>query len=127
LFILNLSCSAEVNSNEIYIRANQLGFLPNDLKTAVIFSNLNLKGQKYFIKDKKTNKTINEFQIGENLGSAANYNNNYIIDFSNLRRGGEYYIEILGNKSHKFSISEILYNNIVDSLLLFFKVQRCGP
>lgn len=127
LILLNFSCTAELNANEIYIRANQLGFLPNDIKTAVVFSNLNLTGQKYFIKDKISNKTISEFTIGNNLGSSANFNNNYVIDFSNVKRGGEYYIEILGNKSHKFKISEKVFNNIVDSLLLFFKVQRCGP
>lgn len=127
ILLINITCTNIISGQEIYIRVNQLGFLPGDIKTAIVFSDVDLIGEKYFIIDNKANKSVFEFRIENNLGSEANFNNNYSIDFSSIRKEGEYYLEVLGHKSHKFSISHKIYNGIVDSLLLFFKVQRCGP
>ncbi len=51
----------------------------------------------------------------------------YEIDFSDLKKDGKYFIEILDQKSYPFLIGDSLYNSVRDSLSLFFKVQRCGP
>ena len=37
------------NSDNIYIRTNQIGFLPGELKTAIILSKTDLFGKPFFI------------------------------------------------------------------------------
>jgi len=43
-----------------------------------------------------------------------------------LKESGSYYLQYSQEKSYPFKIGNDIYNNIADSLLQFFKVQRCG-
>ena len=48
------------------------------------------------------------------------------IDFTNIKKPGNYFIEINDTKSHTFKVSKDVYNGIASWLLKFFQVQRCG-
>lgn len=119
-------CNAK-DGKEIFIRANQLGFLPKDIKTAIIFSNENLEGQIASIRDLKNNRIVFKDSLGGNLGALGNYSNHHSLNFSSLIMRGRYQIEFNGTTSFPFEISNTVYDGMVDSLLLFLKVQRCGP
>lgn len=111
--------------SQTYIRVNQIGFLPGDYKSALILSNSDLSGNEYVVKNidgKEEKKGL----IVDPIGSYGNFAFVYNIDFSSLNTFGNYFIEVGECKSVKFEIGNKLYNSIVDSLLLFFKVQRCG-
>jgi hypothetical protein len=118
---------ASFQGDDLFIRVNQVGFLPTDIKTAIVFTNRELKKDNFNLINSKTKKEIYKGDIEENKGSWGNYKNHYSIDFSEFNTAGEYQIEIEGIKSLPFTISTDVYNGIVDSLLLYLKIQRCGP
>jgi len=127
LIIIFTACSGNIQAGgDFYIRVNQVGFLPDDIKTAVILSEKNLEGKKVDIVERKSNKNILTQQIKRNFGTYGNFRNTYQIDFSRLKNIGEYYISIDGKKSDPFIISNKVYEGIAENLLEFFKVQRCG-
>ena len=115
-----------LQAQQVYIRLNQVGFLPGDLKTAVIMSGQKLTGKKYHVFETKDNMQVFSGQINGSLKAETNFKYNYRIDFSELKNGGRYYLEVEGSKSLSFLIGTNIYNRVVDSLMLFFKVQRCG-
>lgn len=56
IFILVIDYS--LFAQEIYIRANQLGYLPSDKKQAIIFTNSKIDNTKF---------TVNNFYTGDNI------------------------------------------------------------
>lgn len=114
-------------SDKVYIRCNQVGYLPGELKNAVIFSENSVNDPKFFIINANTNKVELTGYIKPSGDSFSPYTYFYNADFSALDKPGEYYIKSAGNTSSRFWIGNRIYNDVVDSLMLFFKVQRCGP
>lgn len=110
----------------IFIRVNQLGFLPNDLKGCVVVSSTRLAGTPFYVIDRATRVPVYSSTINRGIGPYGNFTFYYKIDFSSLIRPGAYFIQVREAKSAEFIINETVYNNLVDSLLFFFKVQRCG-
>jgi endoglucanase len=120
-------CSLNLKAEpEIFIRFNQLGFFPNDLKTAVVLSYNQLDGKSIAIFSTKNREKVWSGSFDKNLGAYGNFPFSYSIDFSKLKNTGEYYIQFAQQKTFSFKINENIYNGVVDSLLKFFKVQRCG-
>ena len=131
LFFLSIQfflvdCHAQL-PDTIYIRTNQLGFLPNDIKTGVILSRINLSGIKYSVRDYNSDEILFEKNLSQSPYDYGKFNFCYEIDFTELKLDGKYYIQIEDQKSYPFSIGDSIYNSVRDSLSLFFKVQRCGP
>lgn len=121
------SCSLNLNAEpEIYIRFNQLGYFPNDIKTAVILSYNKLEGKSIYIYNNKRKGKIFTTKFGNNLGAYGNFPFTYTIDFSSVKSTGEYYFKYARQSSYTFRISENIYNGLADSLLQFFRIQRCG-
>jgi endoglucanase len=120
-------CRVALNPNPVFIRANQVGFLPSDLKTAVVFSEHPLHNNKYQIVNINSGREVLEQEINDNYLTYDKFKYCYTIDFSSLKEIGKYRVIIDGNKSIPFEIKNDAFNNVVDSLMLFFKVQRCGP
>lgn len=124
--LTHFQCDAK-SGEEVFIRANQHGFLPEDIKTAVLFANHDLKGEIVSIRNLKSNKIVFKDTLAENLGALGNFDFHHSLNFSSLILKGNYQIEFDKYKSQPFEISKTIYNGMVDSLLLFLKVQRCGP
>lgn len=115
--------------DSFFIRINQLGYTVNDIKTGIIFSELPLELKSVNIRLAEDNTIIKTPSIKLKLLAKPDikFKNIASFDFTDLRIEGEYYIEYSGIRSNRFKIEEGIFNNVVDSLLLFFKVQRCGP
>ena len=125
--ILVTGCTINIQAEpDLFIRLNQVGFLTNDIKTAVVLSNTNLIGKQAEIKITANNKTVNTFSLENNHGRYGNFRFSYVVDFSSITAIGNYFIEIEKKKSYSFSIGNNIYNGIAETLLQFFKVQRCG-
>jgi len=124
--ILFVNCHTSI-SDSIYIRTNQVGFLPEDLKTALILSKTNLQGEPFFIIEHNSSEIKFEGSITDSPSVYGNFNFCYEIDFSNLDATGKYKIKLLDSESYPFQIGISIYNNVRDSISLFFKAQRCGP
>lgn len=129
LFIIVLipSCTHNIQAEQdFFIRLNQLGFLPNEFKTAVVISNVKLDGSKANIINVYNKNSVGSYRIQNNKGMYGNFKYSYIIDFSEVSTPGKYIIQINNNKSYSFSVNENIYNGVADTLLQFYKVQRCG-
>ncbi len=127
LLFLFPGCSLNLQAEpEIYIRFNQLGYFPSDVKTAIILSYHQLEGKQILIYNIKNNEKIWNGTFDKNLGAYGNFPFSYSIDFSKIKTAGEYFIQYAQQKTYSFKINENVFNGIVDSLLKFFRVQRCG-
>ncbi len=129
LFIITVfaDCLGKLKAEpEIFIRVNQVGFLPGDIKTSIVLSNSSLTGESFAVVNKKNSKKIFSSEIGNTEGTYGNFLFTYLIDFSPVKAAGEYYIQIGDKKSYDFKIGKDIYNGLAEYLLEFFKVQRCG-
>lgn len=124
--ILFVNCQTSL-TNDIFIRTNQIGFFPDDLKTAVVLSKINLKDRPFYIFDNNSSEIKFEGSVIDSPSVYGNYNFCYEIDFSKLNSTGTYKIKLEDNESYPFQIGNSIFNNVRDSLSLFFKAQRCGP
>ncbi len=124
--ILFVNCHTSI-SEEIFIRTNQVGFLSNELKTAIILSKTELKDKPFYILEKNSNDIKFEGSITDSPSVYGKFNFCYEIDFSNLSSVGNYKIKLSDSESYPFQIGNSIFNNVRDSLSLFFKAQRCGP
>ena len=121
------SCSSNLKAQpEVYFRFNQIGFLPSDYKSAVVLSYNKLEGKKIQIVDSQNNNSVYTVSIGKNFGAYGNFHFSYQINFTSLKTKGEYYFQFGQQKSYTFRVGKNVFNYIADSLLQFFKVQRCG-
>ncbi|MDR3627697.1 MAG: glycoside hydrolase family 9 protein [Ignavibacteriaceae bacterium] len=133
LFHLLLLCSIfssytySGGGNNIYIRANQVGYLPRDIKTAVIMCEKSIPVAKFEIKNTINDKIVFSGSLKKLDRSYGKFIYCYSADFSWLSTAGNYKIVAGGFSSHLFRIKNSIYNNVADSLMLFFKEQRCGP
>ena len=112
--------------DSIFIRTNQVGFLPSDIKTGVILTSEDLSMEEFSIINIKTDEITYSGKINNSNGEFGRFNYSYTINFSSLVEPGTYQIIIKSTRSHKFNIGLKIYNPVVNELMKFFKVQRCG-
>jgi len=113
-------------SSEIYIRVNQVGYLPHEVKRAVLLTNNELSRTEFSLVD-CANKTIAlSGPVRQKSPRCENFSFCYEIEFTDCHRPGSYYVQVRDSRSPEFSIHESANDGMGDSLLLFFKVQRCG-
>lgn len=125
IFLLLILSSVPAYSN-IYIRINQVGFLPGDVKTGVILSDENLYNQVYSIINTSNNEVAYKGKIYPSRGEFGNFKYSFQFQFSDLRKSGTYIFTIKNKKSFPFEIGNSVYAGLADSLLTFFSLQRCG-
>jgi len=124
--IIFVNCHTSI-SETIYVRSNQIGFLPNELKTAIILSKTELKDTPFFILENYSSEIKFEGSITDSPSVYGSFNFCYEIDFSTLSTSGKYKIKLSNTESYPFQIGNSIFNNVRDSISLFFKAQRCGP
>ncbi|MEP0862617.1 MAG: glycoside hydrolase family 9 protein [Ignavibacterium sp.] len=126
LSLLFHSCNPQSNET-LFLRLNQIGFLPADYKTAVIISRKPFEEKVYTIKNSEDETILVDSIQQLPLKLNSNFNYSALINFSDLNKSGEYFIEFQKVKSYSFNIDENVFNAVRDSLSKFFRVQRCGP
>lgn len=126
ILILFFLSNLILSQNSVYIRANQLAFLPDDFKSCVIMSNKKLNGQDFSVVEKGNQKVRYKGKIEYLAGNYGNFRYLYKGDFSSLDEKGKYIIRIGKSNSYPFEIKNGSYDKIVKSLLRFFRIQRCG-
>lgn len=114
--------------DKIYIRVNQIGYLPYESKTAIAFSHTKIKESFHLVSedDKSIITTIKpRFSNLESWGTFEYY---YEIVFSQVVSPGKYFLqgEKTKTESPRFSISSNAYQQLSQKLLGFMRQQRCG-
>ncbi|HAK58118.1 MAG TPA: hypothetical protein DCP06_03975 [Lachnospiraceae bacterium] len=107
------------------IRINQVGFRPNDTKTAV-FAELSSDGEEFTIVDKK-GKEVYKGTLGTSISNESAGETDLIADFSDFKKPGTYRIVASdGTESPKFTIAENVYDKLTKSAIKMLYMQRCG-
>jgi len=115
-----------LNANtEIYIRINQLGFAPADIKSAIAFSREPL-AQEFSVVNVNTDAVVFTRKVTPVAGSWGEFNHHAELDFTSLRAEGAYVIELGSVRSPQFTISRTVNTQLPDQLLEFMRQQRCG-
>lgn len=113
---------------EIYIRINQVGYLPGERKSAILFSLEPVK-ERYRVVRSLTGEvvyTARPVRCEEKGWGTFDYY--YLFDFSRITEKGRYILEGVrsGQRSRQFLISGHAYDNLQEELLGFMRQQRCG-
>lgn len=108
-----------------WIRINQVGYLPDDKKVAVIISTTETNG-RFKVCDAADGKVVLK---GRGLKADPEkwaLKSAWRLDFSSVVKEGDYYIECDGVRSPVLHIGANCYKGIADRLLIYMRQQRCG-
>src|SRR5690554_1925570 len=120
--------SAFAQTGDAFVRVNLLGYLPEDTKVALAFSEKPQSGS-FSLRDEESG----EVRFKGNLVPSeapgwGRFPHYYTLDFSSFREPGRYVIELdaTGDRSPAFGIGRDAYGTVQDDLLVFMRQQRCG-
>ena len=110
---------------QTWVRINQAGYLPDDIKVAVLISTESVGGQ-FAVFDALSDERV--FSGQGRAADAAKWalKSGWRLDFSELTAPGSYYIEAAGVRSPVFRIGADVYDGLTDYLLTYMRQQRCG-
>ncbi len=119
-----LFVSAETGE-QIYIRVNQVGYNPLDVKTCVVFSGSALP-PKFEVVDAATGRVAFEGSARQLSGRWGEFDHHAELDFTPLQKPGRYFLRLAAHTSPGFEIGDRVYARLPDQLLEFMREQRCG-
>ncbi len=125
LFFL-LSLVTSLQAQESWIRINQLGYLCDDIKVAVLVSKDDVSISSFELVDEKTSKQVWTGNKAAAFGSYGAFKNTFRLDFSSFTEEGSYFIRAEHVTSPVFKISNDIYNGSADYILKYMRQQRCG-
>ena len=107
----------------VYLRLNQVGYLPGDSKVALALTNADLSDSTFQLG--MESGTTFSGMVGRDRGAYGKFAHLYELDFSQLDRAGSYLLSLPG-ASMPVSINSTGYASLIPTSLQFFRVQRCG-
>ena len=126
LIILLFSITSLASHAQQWIRVNQMGYLPEDMKVAVWVSKEKVPITEFRLVNELSGKTV---YVGHNIRpKRANdiFAATARLDFSSVHEIGAYHI-VAGNAvSPTFQIGKNIYAGTADVLLQYMRQQRCG-
>ncbi len=117
--------AAQVCQAQVYIRINQAGFAPADVKTAVVFGSEPLPSD-FRIVDAVSGKAVFAGKIAPIAGGWGQFQHHAGLDFTAFRRAGRFVVEAGSGRSVQFDIKQNVYSDFPNLLLEFMRQQRCG-
>jgi hypothetical protein len=97
--LLLMSVATGASADEIYLRVNQVGYRPEDLKSAIAFSSASLP-ESFAVLDEATLKMVHEGKPVLLAGARwGKFENHAELDFSAVTRPGRYRLEMAGSKT----------------------------
>jgi peptidoglycan/xylan/chitin deacetylase (PgdA/CDA1 family) len=115
-----------IYAGDSWIRINQLGYLPNAVKVAVLISEEDIRIEQFQLRNAITETVIYRGKTKEYDASVWGMKSAYRLDFSKFESAGGYYIQIDDIKSPCFRIANDVYNGTADFILIYMRQQRCG-
>lgn len=124
-FILFSLLFSSFISAQSWVRVNQAGYLPDDIKVAVIISLDEAEGS-FEVCNALTDEIVFKGK-GKSCNAAKwGMKRAYRLDFSSIKQTGGYYVQSNGVKSPSFRIASDVYSGLSDYLLRYMRQQRCG-
>lgn len=129
IFSFLLLLSGVLSAQELqsaWIRINQLGYKPANVKVAVLGSKSIQKVKQFEIVDAATLKIVYKGKTGKDFGKYGPFVSSFRLDFSALKKTGTYYIKAGKIQSAQFKISNDVYKGTADFALRYMRQQRSG-
>lgn len=108
------------------IRINQLGYLPDDVKTAVYIGESGGAPAEFAVVDAFTGDTVYVAEAGAAEKGYGRMKDVCRLDFSAFGRCGAYLVTAGGASSPVFPIDPCVYDGATDFILGYLRQQRCG-
>ncbi len=124
LFLLSSQACRKQESE--WIRINQLGYRPNDIKVAVFLGNESVTLKSFRVVDATSGRTILEKKKVVTSEPLDPFISCYRLNFTEVSGEGNYRIEAGNATSTEFRIADDVYNGTADFLLNYMRQQRCG-
>lgn len=121
--ILIVSCNGRY---EGWVRINQLGYRPDDVKVAVFLGLGGTDLKSFRIIDAATGKVILEKDDAVKTEPMEPFTSCYRLSFTEVNKEGLYRIEAGKAVSPDFRIADDVYAGTADFLLTYMRQQRCG-
>ncbi len=125
---LALVCAAGVVWGETFPRdlrvdvtVNQIGFAPEASKKCVLKG----PGPERFEVIRTTDQKV--VFSGPLAASDGDFGRFLVGDFSSVQEVGTYYIKAGSSRSYPFRISAGVYEDVIEMIVGYFGLQRCGP
>ncbi len=109
-----------------WIRINQLGYRPGDVKVAVWCSKGLGSIASFQIIDAADGKPVFRAEAGESFGSYGPFMQSFRLDFTAFKRPGFYVIQVGTTISPGFEIGNDVYKGAADFCLRYMRQQRSG-
>ena len=120
-----LAVSAFCVHAESWIRVNQIGYLENDTKVAVMIMQEPAEITSFTVTDAATGKTVTIDKV-KNYGAQHPFAAEARLDFSEITEPGRYTVTANGTTSPEFVISNKVYAGANEFPLKYMRQQRCG-
>jgi endoglucanase len=114
------------HAKEVFIRASQIGYRPQDAKIAIAFSMSSLPDSFAVVVADSGNVVLQGRAKPVAGVKWGQFENHVELDFSSLKTPGRYVLRVGESKSLPFTISAAAYGELPDQLLEFMREQRCG-
>ncbi|MGH7662915.1 MAG: glycoside hydrolase family 9 protein [Gemmatimonadaceae bacterium] len=116
---------AALDTAQVVIRVNQVGYLPELPKIAVVCSLRETGLETFTVLDTRGTAVLGPVPARPG-GPFAACIETYRLDFSELRREGDYVIAAGSARSPTVTIARAAYEGMADSLLSYMRQQRSG-
>jgi hypothetical protein len=110
----------------VYLRLNQVGYLPAESKVALALTRTDLRGRTLQVVTEPDRSLAFSGTVGPDRGVSGPFLHLYELDFSGLTAPGRYRLLLDTEASPAFTMGAHLYAGVTASTLQFFRVQRCG-
>ncbi len=126
ILILFVVAIGHLAKSESWIRINQVGYLPDAVKVAVVISDEAAVLSGFELCDAIDNQIV--FRGRSRMADASYFGMKSAgrLDFSAFQRCGSYYIRMGAAQSPVFRIGSHVYDGAADYLLNYMRQQRCG-
>lgn len=120
-------------TEQFYVRVNQLGFRPRDVKIAIAFARVPLPGS-FQVVNATTKRVVFTSRTTPIAGAWGKFTHHAQLNFTALQKEGPYFIQLVSDalainervRSPQFDIGTKSFTALPDQLLEFMRQQRCG-
>jgi endoglucanase len=109
-----------------WIRINQLGYLPQSVKVAVLISDQEKQLSPFQLIEVTSGKVFFEGKPLEYSGEKWGMKSAARLSFTSFEKQGRYYVKMGTAQSPEFTISPDVYKGSADYTLNYMRQQRCG-
>ncbi len=123
--LVSLAVVALAVNAESWVRVNQMGYLPDDIKVAVMIMEQPENVTSFKVTNVATGKSVNIDKV-KHMGEQQPFGATARLDFSQITTPGKYVITAGSATSRQFKIGKDVYAGANEVPLRYMRQQRCG-